>query len=289
MVILIGLVAAVLLGTGWVLQQQVAEHASNVDALSWRLTWYLMHKPVWWTGIAVMAAGASFGGWALQRGTVAFVEPLLSVNLLVAFVVVATMHGARPRPREVFGALLVSAALACYLVVGNPHAGKALPSNGSAIPATIVVASVTVALVLVARRSSLRVESVLLATAAGILYGLQDAVTRAAFTTDQRHGLIHLLYTPWPYLLLVSATAGVLLSQNAFRAARLDYSLPPTAAAEPITGAALGVSILGDRMALGSGHVAGVLVCVAAMIFGVVLIGRAESMSSGGRRRRVHH
>jgi hypothetical protein len=70
-----------------------------------------------------------------------------------------------------------------------------------------------------------------------------------------------------------------MLSQGAFKAARLDFSLPPIAAAEPITGIALGIALLGDTVSVSVAGLAAETASLAAMIVGVVLIGRSRSLA----------
>lgn len=280
MVFAIGLVSALCLGFGWVVQQRVAAHAALSELLSWRLILHLAGQPVWWLGIAAMSAGAALGGWALQLGTVTLVEPLLSANLLFAFVFAALLARTRVRLAEIVGAVLLSAALGVFIGVGDPQAAHhPRPSLGTAVLAVGVVGAVVAALIAVARRSRLRIEAVIIATGAGLLYGLQDAATRASLVAFDDHGLAALLHTVWPYVVVASAAVGILLSQSAFRAARLDYSLPPTAAAEPIAGVALGITVLGDRLSVDPGALAAETLCLLAMVAGVVLIGRSASLA----------
>jgi len=280
MVFAIGLVSALCLGFGWVVQQRVAAHAALSELLSWRLILHLAGQPVWWVGIAAMATGAALGGWALQLGTVTLVEPLLSANLLFAFLFAALLNRRRVRPAEVVGALLLSAALGVFIAVGDPQAAPhPRPSVWTAVLAVAVVAAVVAALVTVAKRMRLRTEAVLIATGAGLLYGLQDAATRASLVAFDDHGINALLVAPWPYIVVASAAVGILLTQSAFRAARLDYSLPPTAAAEPIAGVAIGITVLGDTLSVDPAALAAETLCLVAMVAGVVLIGRSASLS----------
>lgn len=79
---------------------------------------------------------------------------------------------------------------------------------------------------------------------------------------------------------MVLSAMPVLLSQSAFKAARLNYSLPPVAAAEPIAGIALGVSLLGDVVPVSVPGLTVESVCVAGMVVGVALIGRSRSLAS---------
>lgn len=278
MVYLAGILAALALGLGWVLQQRVASHAAASELMSLRLVWHLMGKRVWWAGIAAMVAGQILGAWALQLGTLALVEPLLSVNLLFAFVIASAAARHRPRWSELAGAAVLSAALGVFIAIGQPHSGPAAPTWQTILLATVVVVVVVLGILRAARRRGLIVEAVLIATSAGIVYGLQDAATRGALVRIDHHGIATLLSSSWPYVVVGAAVVGIALSQNAFGAARLDYSLPPTAAAEPIVGVLLGVAVLGDRLSVTTTGLAVEAACLVAMVAGAVLIGRSPAL-----------
>ncbi len=84
----------------------------------------------------------------------------------------------------------------------------------------------------------------------------------------------------WPWVLLASATAGVLLTQASFRAGRLDWALPPTAAAQPIAGIVIGVVLLGDHLAATGLALAFESLSLVAMLGGVLLIGQSRAFGS---------
>ena len=86
----------------------------------------------------------------------------------------------------------------------------------------------------------------------------------------------------WVYVVIGAAIVGIALSQSAFKAARLDYSLPPIAAAEPIAGIALGIVLLGDTVSVSIPGLAAEAACIAAMIVGVIFIGRSKSLADCG-------
>jgi drug/metabolite transporter (DMT)-like permease len=282
-VYLVGFAAAISLAFGYVLQQRVAAHASRSNLLSYRLLWELMHKPVWWAGVACMVIGQILGGLALNLGSVALVEPMLSSSLLFAFLIAALLAYQRIRWFEIAGALLISAALGVFIGVGNPHSSPTpAPDRAVIFLAVAVVAAVVLVLVIVGMRRGLVGESILLATGAGVLYGLQDAGTRAALVVRNHHGVGAIFVNPWVYVVIAAATVGILLSQSAFRAARLDYSLPPIAVAEPVAGIALGVTLLGDVASVSILGLAVEAACFAAMIGGVVLIGRSPTLANCG-------
>lgn len=294
MVFIVGIAAAVSLGLGWVLQQRVAAHAALTELLSVRLLLHLMRKHVWWFGIAAMVCGQALGGLSLSLGSVALVEPLLSTNLVFAFVIAAYLSRESTRPLEIGGALLVCAALGVFIGVGQPEpADGAAPGVAVISLAGLVVLGVASVLVAAARGRPLATKSVLYATAAGLMYGLQDVATRATLMDVHRDGVSSLILSPWAYTVLGCALIGILLSQSAFRAGRLDYSLPPTAAAEPIAGIALGVTVLGDSLASSPGALTAEALCVVAMVLGAWLVGQSSTLGTmphvGGHHPHLPH
>jgi drug/metabolite transporter (DMT)-like permease len=279
MVYVVAVCAAAALGLGWVLQQRIASRVERPEVLSVRMLLDLMHNGVWWAGIAAMAIGQTLAGLALQLGPVTVVGPLLSANLLFAFVLQAVANRRRADKPEVLGAVLLCVAVGVFLAVAHPHTSNRLAPWPTVTWSCAIVASAVAATVLVGKHRTLVPESVLVATAAGILYGMQDATTRGALVAVRHRGLATLTHTPWPYVLLASAVVGVILSQSAFRAARLDYSLPPITVAEPLVGGLLGVALLGDTLSTSGPSLATECLCVLAMITSAVLIGRSPVLA----------
>jgi drug/metabolite transporter (DMT)-like permease len=281
MVFLVGVVAAMSLGLGYVLQQRVAATAPLSEVLSFRLLLDLMHRPLWWLGIGAMILGQLLAGVALQLATVAVVEPLLSTSLLFALGFAALYSTHRVQWQEISGAVLLSAALGVFIAVGDPRSHRTAEPHDSVIVLAVgAVAVVVGALVLVGKRRNLVGESILLATGAGLLYGLQDTSTRATLLVGDHHGITGVFFNIWVYIVLATGICAVLLSQSAFKTARLDYSLPPIAAAEPIAGIALGVSLLGDSVSVSIVGLAIESVCLVAMLAGVVLIARSDRLAN---------
>jgi hypothetical protein len=210
---------------------------------------------------------------------------VLVASLLVAFVISARSAHHRPRWQELAGPAILIVALVVFLAVANPHETKQPDPQWHAILIATLAAGVVAAVVagsgkLLAGRTPPVVECALLAVGAGVMYGLQDAATRGLIVFIKHHRLIALIPTMWPWVLLASATAGVLLTQASFRAERLDWALPPTAAAQPIAGIVIGVALLRDRLAATGLALAFEAVCVLAMIGGVLLIGQSPAFEN---------
>jgi len=266
-------------------QQRVATHSQSGGLLSWTVLMELVTSGLWWLGIVSMTIGQTSSSVALQFGPVSTVEPVLVASLLVAFGISAVSSDHSPRWQEMAGPAILIVALVVFLTVASPRQGKQPDPDWQAILIATAAAGVLALLVagsgkLLANRTAPVVECTLLAVGAGIMYGLQDAATRGAIVFSHHHKLIALLSTMWPWVLLASATAGVLLTQASFRAGRLDWALPPTAAAQPIAGIVIGVVLLGDHLAATGLALAFESLSLVAMLGGVLLIGQSRAFGT---------
>jgi len=273
--IALGLGAALWLGGGFVLQQHVAATLPWSDVLSPRLLLDLVRKPLWVAGIVVMVIGQLLGAAALGQGSLALVEPLLAANLLFALSVSALWRRHRLGGREWGGALLLIAGLAGFLLAADPGDGSGgrVHWYGWVVAAGSILVLV-VFLVFLARRTDLAGEGTLLGTAAGVLFGLQDALTSQAVPLIG-HGPLG-LFTSWQlYAVLGVALVGLVLGQSAFRAAPLTASLPGLTVAEPLTGIALGAVLFSEPLRLSAPAVLAEVAAFVAIAFGVVLLTRS--------------
>jgi hypothetical protein len=285
MVFLLSGLAAIFLGVGWVVQQRVATHSKSGGLLSWTVLMELISSGMWWLGIVAMTVGQTLSSVALQFGPVSSVEPVLVASLLVAFIISAVSGDRSPRWQEMAGPVILIVALVVFLTVADPRQATQPDPSWQGILIATAAAGVFAAAVagsgkLLANRTAPVVECTLLAVGAGVMYGLQDAVTRGAIVFSHHHRVITLVHTMWPWVLLGSATAGVLLTQASFRAGRLDWALPPTAASQPIAGIVIGIALLGDHLAATGFALAFESLCVVAMLGGVLLIGRAPTFET---------
>jgi len=286
--IALGLGAALWLGGGFVLQQHVAATLPWSDVLSPRLLLDLVRKPLWVAGIVVMVIGQLLGAAALGQGSLALVEPLLAANLLFALSVSALWRRHRLGGREWGGALLLIAGLAGFLLAADPGDGPGgrVHWYGWVVAAASILVLV-VFLVFLARRTDLAGEGTLLGTAAGVLFGLQDALTSRAVPMIG-HGPLGLL-TSWKlYAVLGVALVGLVLGQSAFRAAPLTASLPGLTVAEPLTGIALGAVLFSEPLRLSAPAVLAEVAAFVAIAFGVVLLARSPLIAGAASATDPH-
>lgn len=272
---LVTLGAAVWLGFGFVLQQRAAEAQADVYHPV-RLIFELVRQPSWVVGIACMVCGQALSAWALGHWDLTFVEPVLSLNVVFALLLAIPLAAQWLRWREVLGVLLLVAGVSVFTVVSR--ADGAVPAHQRSDRnwlAAAVIAGLALALVRWGWRRPAYERATVVGAAAGLIFGIQDALTRRVVRLVTGDRLVHML-TSWPvYGLLAAAVIGILLMQDAFGSAPLRASLPALTAAEPIAGIVLGVLVFGDAFRLGAAALAGEVAALAAMVAGVVLVGRA--------------
>src|SRR5262249_59522513 len=115
--------------------------------------------------------------------------------------------------------------------------------------------------------------------AGGLIFGIQDALTRQTLQILQANGWDNLVSAWAPYALLGAGAIGIWLMQSAFSAGPLQASLPAIAAGEPLVGILLGVVVFGDRIQVSQGMLAIQARGIAALVVGVVLVGRPPALS----------
>jgi drug/metabolite transporter (DMT)-like permease len=273
------LLAALLIGTGFVLQQNAAMREPASRFLSLRLITDLLRQPRWLTGIACMIGGQVLAAWSIGNLPLAFVEPLLTTNLVFALIVAVPITKAKLRFWEVFGAVVLCTGVA--LLSASRSAKPIGLSFGSVThwPAAAVIAGLAFAAVHAGRQHPGRLRPLLTGVGAGLTFGIQDALTRQTLEILSSNG-VGAMFTTWaPYALVGAGAIGLWLVQSAFNAGPLPLSLPAISAGEPLVGILLGVLVFGDRIQISPGEIALQACGIVALVVGVILVGRAPALS----------
>jgi drug/metabolite transporter (DMT)-like permease len=287
--LLVGFGAALLLAIGFVLQQHEAAEVPPGKPGP-RLLLALVRRPIWLGGIAAMICGQLLGATALGMGSLVVVEPLLATNVLFALSLAALTSRRRLSRGDWIGAVLLVGGLAVFLFGISPSATVDTHGVG---PGTWAVAGgiillVVLVLLLIGRRRTPRTHAALTATAAGILFGLQDFLTQRSIVRLE-DGVLALVASWYPWVLLVVAVTGLALAQRGFSLADLSASLPPITLAEPVVGIALSIGTLGRGLPHRPLPLACVVGGLALMLTGVVVLTRSPLVvDPHGRRRHLH-
>jgi len=220
------LIAALLLGAGFVLQQHAAQQAPKALFLRLALIKDLLRRRRWLVGLAVMVAGELASAWSVSHLTLSVAEPLLTTSLIFALALAVPLSRQRLRATEMAGAVLLLGGVAALSVAReatSPAKSFSSPFGWLGAAAIAVIAFIFVQAGI--RRSG-RARATLTGTAAGLVFGIADALTRQSVHIMDTHRFATLL-TTWPgYSLLGASLVGLWLMESAFNAAPLHASLP---------------------------------------------------------------
>jgi hypothetical protein len=305
----ITLLAALLIGTGFVLQQDAAVREPDSRFLSLRLMTDLLRAPLWLAGIFAMIGGQVLAAWSIGHLTLSVVEPLLTTNLIWALILAVPLAARRARacapapvsvpagppvkpaakpaakPKRSVRAWEVAGAAVLCTGVGLLSAQRSTKPIGLSFgsvshwPAAAAIAAIAFICVQAGRRQQGRARALLTGIAAGLVYGVQDALTRQTLEVLQSGG-ISALFTTWaPYALLGAGAIGIWLMQSAFSAGPIQMSLPAISAGEPLVGIMLGIVVFGDRIEVTPAQLAFKVCGIVALVAGVILVARAPALS----------
>ena len=273
------LLAALLIGTGFVLQQYAAQREPDSRFLRLRLITGLLRSPRWLVGIGCMIGGQVLAAWSIGHLSLAFVEPLLTTNLVFALVIAVPLSKASLTVWEVLGAAVLITGVA--LLSASRSAKPIGLSFGSVSHwfVAAVIAGIAALAVHAGLRRRGRSRALLTGVGAGLVFGIQDALTRQTLEILQSSG-ISAMFTTWaPYALVGAGAIGIWLMQSAFNAGPLNESLPAISAGEPLVGLLLGVIVFGDRIQVTPGLLAMQAAGIVALVVGVIMVARAPALS----------
>lgn len=274
MYIAVTVIAAMLLGVGFVLQQRAAAKLP-CSYLHLRLIAELLRQRIWLGGIAVMIVGQGLSAWGLGHLSLTVSEPLLATNLIFALLLAAPISGEVPRRTELVGAVLLCSGVAALSASRSVRALSESFGSVSHWPAAAIIAGVAAALAIAGRSGPRKLRATLTGAGGGLLLGIADALTRRSVEILDGHGIAALATTWSGYAVIGTAAVGLWLVQSAFSAGPLHASLPAITAAEPLAGMTLGVLVFGDIVHVTPWLLALQAAGIAAMVTGTVLVARA--------------
>ena len=278
----VGVIAAILLGAGFVLQQDAAQRVPQSDFLRARLVAGLLRQRRWRAGLGFMIAGMLLSAWVIGHMVLALSEPLLATNLLFALIIAGRVSGQHPRPRELVGALVLLGGVSALSVARSVSSVQDSVGSPAYWPyAGAAIAAAAAAFALAGRRRQGEMRGLLTGTSAGLVLGIQDALTRVSV---RRLGSLHdaaTLLTSWPaYCLVAVGIIALWLMQSAFSSAPLHASLPGVTAAEPVAGIVLGVVAFREKVPASPPLIALQVAGLIALVAGVILVARSPVLTN---------
>ncbi|BBZ40328.1 DMT family transporter [Mycobacterium conspicuum] len=272
---LLALAAGLMVAIGDVLEQRSAQQVTDQPVGTLALFGRLLRDRRWWAGTLVAGAGFGLQAAALGLGSVVLVQALLVTSLLFALLINAgTRHRRITRVQGIW-AVLLTAAVAVVVTVGDPQQGTPRGSLRAWAVVAAVLGSAIILCLIGARIFSSSVKALLLGLISGSLWGLFSVLTKGVVDQIGR-GIPALLRTPEIYVWVVVAIAATAWEQSAFRAGPLTASLPAVTVSEPIVGSVLGVAVLGETLNTDTVGWVAVSVSVAVMAAATVALAHSQ-------------
>jgi drug/metabolite transporter (DMT)-like permease len=267
----LALAAALLFSLGTVLQQQVAATASEQEARGAGFLLRLARQPRWLAGIAADALGFVAQAAALGLGRIVVVQPLLATSVVFALPLGARLeHKPISRP-EILAALAVTAGLGAFLVLADPEGGVE-NASATAWVVSFAIAAVACGALVVGARGRVPVHrAAMLGTAAGILFALSAALTKA--TVEQLDDGVLTIFENWHvYALVVVGYASMTISQASLQTGALAAAVATQMSLDPVASLFLGTLAFEETIHDSAAAAVAALASFAVMIAGIAFL-----------------
>jgi len=274
---LIALCAALASAIGDVVRQRSAQEITDKQVGHLELFRLSLRDMRWWLGGCGAIANYSLQAAALALGSVVLVTALQVTSLLFALPIYARLARHRVTRWEWMWAVLLAAALAILVTVGDPSAGNSRGSLGAWMTVAVVMGPVLVLCVVGARIwSGGTAAPVLLAVVAGSSLALFAVLTKGAVGAVSG-GFGALLRAPELYGLIPAALAGMIFQQSSFRAGALTASLPTVTVAKPMVASLLGVLVLHETLDADGPEAFALIAAAVVVIVSTIALARGEA------------
>ena len=272
--IVLALVAAFFFALGLVLQEKAASGKSAEDVGAGFLV-RLAGEPVWLLGLASQGLGFAAQATALAIGRMVVVQPLLVATIVFSLPIARVVTKRRIRRIEWIGAITVAGGLAALLVVSKTDEGTDDASLGVWLAVGGACVAIALVLFLLARGRSPALRAGLLGTAAGILFGLAAALTKAALSRFDE-GIVEVVVDWHLYAMIVISVAAFWLQQAALQTGALSAAVASSMAFDPLSSIPLGIVIFDEQLHDTALGITASILALAVTLLGLVVLARAR-------------
>ncbi|MGI5379804.1 DMT family transporter [Streptomyces sp. CA-251387] len=262
--VLLSLVSAVAYAGGAIVQERVAVSSPGQQFAP-------MRRPGWWAAVALNGLGGLLHVVALAFGPLSLVQPLGALTIVFALPMAALFVGRKAGSTAWRGAIMATVGLAGLLSLVGASESQSL-GTAERVGVALVTGGMVVALMIAGRAAHRHpaVRSMLLATGSGIAFGMSSVFTKVV-AVDWNGG-VSVADLPSLATIGVFATAGLLLSQAAYRGAGLAAPLATLTVVNPVVAAAVGITMFGETFRYGTTGTVLALGCGVVAAGGLILL-----------------
>ncbi|MFJ8534023.1 DMT family transporter [Streptomyces sp. NPDC093591] len=262
--VLLSLISAVAYAGGAIVQERVAVSSPGQQFAP-------MRRPGWWAAVALNGLGGVLHVVALAFGPLSLVQPLGALTIVFALPMAALFVGRKAGSTAWRGAIMATVGLAGLLSLVGSSEAQSL-ATAERVGVALVTGGLVVALMIAGRAAHRHpaVRSMLLATGSGIAFGMSSVFTKVV-AVDWNGG-VSAADLPSLATIGVFATAGLLLSQAAYRGAGLAAPLATLTVVNPVVAAAVGITMFGETFRYGTTGTVLALGCGVVAAGGLILL-----------------
>jgi hypothetical protein len=254
----LGLASAMSFAASNALQHRAAGRLPHTARTTYVVLGQLARQPLWVLGTLISALAVAMHALAFQFGSIAMVQPLMLLGVILAVPARSALERARPRWCEVRAVGITAIGLAVFMLAVTTRPSERSPR--------IVSAALFVALCFVVGLSALRASgsskeastqrrAMLLACGAGCMFGITAGCLKVLGGLLDGHGHRGWLVFAAGATVLLAGVLGTAMNQKAFQIAPLSFSLPVVNVVDLTVAVCFGWAVFGEA----PGHSAGVL------------------------------
>ena len=277
--IVAALCAAVSFALAAVLQQESTQSVSEDKSLSIGLLTELLHRPKWLAGGACLLTGFGLQALALAYGPVAVVQPIVVTEIAFAIPIGILRRHRRAGIREWAGILCVMSGVSIFILAASPGNGIQVPQSADWIASLVPVGAVAAVAVALGATRRGPTRAMYLGAAAGLSFGVLSVLTKTV--THLLSSDVSRAFLTWPvYAAIAVGIVAMLVSQSAYQAGPLAYSMPFVGVLEPVVAIVIGDTVLGEQVRLSEGLFALELAAAAIACLGIMLLTTSQTVLS---------
>lgn len=246
----LAIVAAFLFALAAVLQQRGAVTQGG-GGMSVGFFLNLLRSPAWLLGSTALLAGYAVQGAALGKGRLVIIQPLLVTTIVFALPLGILLTHQVVTRRDWAAAAGVVAALATFIVVGDPAAGIDDGADWKWAVGTVVVVVLAAVVMVTGRGARPARRAAALGTVAGMLFGMSASLAKPVVEEWDDSGFTVVVEDWRTWALVIMGVVAFLIQQGALATGQLAPAVATTSLANPVVASILGVVILEERLAGG--------------------------------------
>jgi drug/metabolite transporter (DMT)-like permease len=223
--------------------EEAAEHRTHANGLMRDL----LHRPVWFGGLALMTGGFLLQALALSLGDLSEVQPVMVTEIVFLLVILALGFHRTLHWREWVGAAGTAAGLGAFLFVASPTGGGKEPARGDWLLLLIASVGAIVLALALGRRGPRSWRAACYGVAAALCFALTAAFIKTV--SDQWPGGVGSVFTHFEaYGIAIAGYGGLVISQHALNVGPIAASQSAMLIVNPLASIVMGIWLFDDSL-----------------------------------------